>query len=105
MYLFGVTSTNFSNLALLVVTCNLLHLACLPFLSMVPSTVEPAVRSEFKARDDEEDGRLLGGDGVEIHEDGICGYILPDSALGFEHQDNSINMVSVILSIMFFEVA
>ena len=94
MYLFGVTSTNFANLALLVVTCNLLHLACLPFLFMVPRTVEPVVRPGFKPRGDgdAENGRVLVEAGEDMHEKGICAYVLPDSALGFEHQE-TINMV------------
>ena len=89
MYLFGVTSTNFSNLALMVVTCNLLHLACLPFLGMIPRNVEPTVRPEFRPRHqgNAEDGRLLFEAGDGGHQGGgLCAYILPDSALGFEQK-------------------
>eukprot|EP00192_Tetraselmis_astigmatica_P008973 CAMPEP_0117668706 /NCGR_PEP_ID=MMETSP0804-20121206/11702_1 /TAXON_ID=1074897 /ORGANISM="Tetraselmis astigmatica, Strain CCMP880" /LENGTH=686 /DNA_ID=CAMNT_0005476635 /DNA_START=38 /DNA_END=2099 /DNA_ORIENTATION=+ len=52
MVLFGVTSTDFTNLGYLVFTCNILHLTCLPFLCLVPRSVEPgsAARLEYQPR-------------------------------------------------------
>eukprot|EP00873_Tetraselmis_striata_P041976 jgi/Tetstr1/462240/TSEL_000638.t1 len=47
MWAFGVTSTDFANLSYLLLASNLLHLACLPLLCLVPSHMEPVVRPTF----------------------------------------------------------
>ena len=93
MWVFGVTSTNFVNLTYLVAACNILHLLCLPFLALVPRTIDPVARSEFQPS-----GRSLqrtGGlerpcaaanqcsDGRTSFGIGFFACTVPDSALGF----------------------
>jgi hypothetical protein len=47
MWAFGVTSTDFTNLAYLLLAANLAHLVCLPLLFLVPRHMEPIVRPTF----------------------------------------------------------